>query len=148
MHQYLVRETAQALVAATVETLVQVTAPATRRLQIMRWGISFNGVTATDVPVQVDLLRQTTAGTASAFTPLKIEEADPAALAAAARAFTAEPTPGDVIESHFVTPNGGLFVVQYGLDERPFVAASGRIAIRANAPTSAVTADAFIVWQE
>lgn len=148
MHQYYIRETAQALVAATVETLVQVTAPSTRRLQVVRWGISFNGITATDVPVQVDLLRLTTAGTASAFTPLKIDEADPAALASSQRAFTAEPTAGDVLESHFVTPVGGLIVIEYAFENRPVVAASGRIGIRANAPTSGVSADCWLVWQE
>jgi len=147
LSQYVVHSRAQALAAATVETLVQVTAPATRRLELVRWGVSFDGVTASNTPVLVDLLRQTTAGTAAAFTPLKLDEADPASLASAQNAFTVEPTAGDILESYYLTPAGGLFVMQYDPSERPVVAASGRLGIRANA-TAIVNATVWLVWAE
>lgn len=148
MHQYIVHSRNQGLVAATVETLIQVAAPATRRLQVVRWGISFDGISAADAPVDVDLLRQTTAGTAGAFTPLKLDEADPAALSSAQNAFTAEPTAGDILEAHQLTPLGGLLVVEYDILTRPMVAASGRVGLRANAPTAATNCTAFVVFQE
>lgn len=131
MPLYVVRVMDEALAAATAETLLQVAAPATRKLQVRAWGISCDGVTASAVPGNVELLRQTTAGTGAAFTPLEWDEGDTPSLAsAAAGTFSAEPTAGDIIHPIQLTPNGGLFECDYG-DEGPWVAASGRIGIRA-----------------
>lgn len=131
MGLYVVHSRNEALAAATVETLLQVVAGATKRVQVRAWGISFDGVTAANVPGDIELLRQTTAGTASAFTPVKWDEAEPAAIATAQNLFTVEPTAGDMLHPIQLTPNGGLFEVDYG-DDGPWVAASGRIGIRAN----------------
>lgn len=147
MHQYVVWGMNQALAAATAETLVQVAAPSTRRLQVIKYGISFDGITADAVPVDVELLRQTTAGTASAFTPRKYEEADPAALSSALSSFTAEPTAGDILDPHQITPLGGMVDFEWAFENRIVVAASGRIGVRATA-AAAVNATAFIVVQE
>lgn len=132
MGLYVVHARNETLAAATVETLLQVVAPATKRLRVVAWGISLAGVTASEVPGDIELLRQTTAGTASAFTPVKLDEADPAAIATAQVTFTAEPTAGDILHPIQLTPNGGTWEVSYAPDERPVVAASGRIGIRAN----------------
>ena len=50
MGLYVVRLMDEALAAATAETLIQVIAPATKRLQVVAWGISCDGVTASAVP--------------------------------------------------------------------------------------------------
>lgn len=134
----------RALAAATVQTLVQFVAPATARLRVVEVSISFDGVTATAVPVDVDLLRQTTAGTASAGTVVKWDEADPAPSPTSQVAFTVEPTAGDVLSSWDVTPYGGLLVVQYAEGREPVVAASGRIGLRANA-AAIVNATGYMV---
>ena len=148
MHQYVARTLSNAIAATTAETLIQIVTPSTRRAELIRWGVSFDGVTATDAAVDVELLRQTTAGTASAQTPLLLNPADPAALCSAQITFTAEPTAGDILEAHQVTPIGGLLVVEYARDERPVMAVSTRLALRATAPTSGVNVTAFMVWQE
>ena len=134
----------RALAAGAVQTLVQFVAPATSRLRVVELSISFDGATATAVPVDVDLLRQTTAGTASAGTVVKWDEADPAPSPTAQVAFTAEPTAGDVLASWDVPAYGGLLVVQYGDGREPVVAASGRVALRANA-AAAVNATGYVV---
>lgn len=131
MGLYVVHSRNEALAAATAETLLQVVAAATKRVQVRAWGISFDGVTASNVPGDIELLRQTSAGTASAFTVVKFDEAEPAALASAQNQFTVEPSAGDILHPVQLTPNGGVFEVDYG-DDGPWVAASGRIGIRAN----------------
>ena len=145
--------TAVALVANTVQTLLQIVTPSTRRARLLRAGISFDGVAASDVPVTVDLILQTSGGTASAMTPVALDPADPAALVTALKTFTAEPTNagGDAIVvagPWFVTPNGGLWVPEWpqGLDV--LMAISTRVGIRAKAPTNAVNVLAHMIWQE
>src|SRR5687768_7050449 len=110
---YVVSAQNETLGAATVETLLQVVAPAATKLRVVAWGISLAGVTASEVPGDVELLRQTTAGTASAYTPKKLDESDPACAATAQVTFTAEPTAGDILHPIQLTPNGGLFEVEY-----------------------------------
>lgn len=147
MAVYSVTRKDEALVAATAETLIQVLAPSSNRLKIREWSVSFDGVTSSAVPVDVDLLRQTTAGTASASTPVKYDPDSPAAAATASVGFTAEPTAGDVLGSWQITPNGGLLVMQYPEGAEPIVEKSGRIAIRALAG-AAVNVTAAIAWSE
>lgn len=129
MTLYVVQSMNEALAAATAETVIQLVA-GTKRCQVVAWGVSFDGVTAANVPGDVELLRQTTAGTATPFTPLEWDEGDTASIATAQYHFTVEPTSTDILHPTQVTPNGGLFEVDYG-DRGPWVAASGRIGIRA-----------------
>jgi hypothetical protein len=147
MSLFVVNVTGEAVNANTVETLLQVVASSSKSLEVVRWGVSFNGTSASDVPVRVELLRLSSQGTSSAFTPLKLDPASDAPLATARTAHTAEPTVGDVLEPHQVTPYGGLLVMQYAPDERIRVPASGRIGIRCLAP-AAVNATAFLVFNE
>jgi hypothetical protein len=147
MSQYTVNLRREALVATTAETVLQVVAGANKPLALIRWGVGFNGVTPPDSPVQVDLLRLTSAGTSSAFTPLKMDPYADASMATARTAHTAEPTYGDVLESYEVTPYGGLLVMQYAFDERPRVAINGRLGIRCIAAAN-VSCTAFLVFDE
>lgn len=137
----------EALTANTVETVLQVAASASKAIEVVRWSVSFNGVSASDAPVRVELLRVTSAGTSSAFTPVKLDPATTPALATARTAHTAEPTVGDIIEPYQVTPYGGLLLVQYAPDERPKVEANGRIGIRCLA-AAGVNVTAHLVFAE
>jgi len=151
MGLYVVHSRNENLGAATVETLLQVVAPSTSRLRVVAWGISLGGVTAAEVPGDIELLRQTTAGTAAAFTPILLDPADPASSSTAQNTFTAEPTAGDILHPIQLTPNGGLFECEYAPDRRPIVAASGRVGIRANfaaAQTSGGGASAWLIFEE
>lgn len=131
MGKFMCQSSNEALTAATVKTCVQYVAPSTGEVRIRAWGISLDGVTAANVPGDVDLLRQTTAGTASALTPVDWENGARTAGGTAQKTFTVEPTAGNVLHPAQVTPNGGLYECWYG-DDGPKVPASGRIGIRAN----------------
>lgn len=147
MALYTARISSEALAAATAETLVQVVAASSKPLRIIELGISFDGVTAGAVPVTVDLMRQTTAGTASALTLVEEDSRLESPLATALQDFTAEPTAGDVLRSWFVTPAGGLFVMQFPQGREPVAPESTRIGLRATAP-AIVNAIAYITFEE
>ena len=137
----------EALNASAVETVIQVVASASKNLEVVRWGVSFNGTSATDSPVRVEFLRLTSGGTSSAFTPVKMDSASDPSLATARTSHTAEPTVSDVLEPYQVTPYGGLLVMQYAPGERIVVPAAGRIGIRCLS-VAAVNVTAFIVFSE
>ena len=92
MAHYSINVTGEAIAAATVETILQVVAGASKPVRVSRWGVSFNGVDVTDQPVRVELLRLTSAGTSSAYTPKKFDSNSEASMAAGRTAHTAEPT--------------------------------------------------------
>lgn len=146
MSLYSAQVTGEALAAATVETIIQIAASATKRARLRRWGISFNGVDVTDTPVQVQLMRFSSAGSSSSSTPLKLDEADVAPLATARSAFTAEPTTGDILESHYVSPAGGQLIETY-FDDAPIIGVSGRLGVRILG-NDAVNVSAFIHFEE
>jgi hypothetical protein len=133
--------------ASAAETMWQLLAPSDADVKLIEFGISFDGVTASAVPVDVDLLRQSTAGTASGATEVEWRTTGPAARVAATTVFTAEPTAADILASWQVTPNGGLLVVQYPLGREPVIVASERLALRVT-PAAAVNITAYAVWEE
>lgn len=137
----------EALAAAAVETLIQGVASSSKGVELVRWAVSFNGSSVSEQPVRVDLLRVSSAGTSSAFAPIKLDPTSDSALMTARTSHTAEPTPGDVIETHYVTPAGGLLYIQYAPDERVKVPASTRLGIRVLSP-SAVNASALLIFNE
>lgn len=146
---YTVQKSANALAAATAETLLHVGAGV--RVRLLEWGVSFDGVTASDVPVLVQVITQTTAGTGTTATPVPRDPAITLAAQSVARhSFSAEPTLGDILESHYVSPNGGLLVMQYPPGQEPVSAggAAEYIGIRATAPTSAVNASVWFAFIE
>lgn len=151
MGLYLVYERNRALTASTAKTLCQVVAGSTKKLYIVEIGVSFDGVTAADQPVDVDLLRQTTAGTMSSFgAPILLDPSDPAALFTAQVNATAEPTSGDIIHPVQVTPNGGLWVREWAPGYEPVVAVSGRMGLRVTPGASAtsINGTGYIVVRE
>jgi hypothetical protein len=132
-----------ALAAATTKTVIQIIAPTNHRVKVMGWGVFFDGTSATAEPVQVELLRQT-----SALTPVKTDAASEPLLTTAQHTATAEPTASDVLDVVEVhpqasyervcsTPGSQLFVVGGG----------GRVGIRCTAP-AAVNVRAKIFFEE
>lgn len=149
MAHFSINVTGEAVAASAVESILQVVA-STKPVRVSRWGVSFNGVDVTDQPVRVELIRMTSDGTSSAFVPKKLDPNSEASLATARTAHTAEPTVGDVIEVHYVSPAGGNIVEVYSAgypDERPIVAPAGRIGIRVLA-VDAVNVNAFLIFDE
>ena len=139
----------EVIASAATETLVQVVTGATAKARIKEWGVSFDGVDATKTPIRVDLLRQTTAGTSAALTLVKNDPDDVAALASALQDFSAEPTPGDILWTEYVTPAGGFDRVQLPLGEEIVMQESERIGLRVVVPTgSNCNATAYIRFEE
>ena len=130
MAQHIARISAVAAASAAAQTVLQVVAGSTKRLQVKSFEVSFDGADSTKTPILVDLTRQTTAGTSSALTLVKHDEASEAAIATALQTFTAEPTAGDVLASVYLSPAGGIYSYQFPLGDEPVVAASGRIGLR------------------
>lgn len=74
-------------------TFIQLVAASNIRVRIKRIGIYGKGITVADTPVAFELIRQTTAGTASALTMNKLSESDDETLQITAqKTFTVEPT--------------------------------------------------------
>jgi hypothetical protein len=143
--KYSVTADAVALTAATAKTVLQIATPATTRARVCEVVIGFDGVTAANTPVLVELLRQTTAGTSTATTPAALDPGAPASLATAGRNHTAEPTAGTVIKSWRVTPVGGLLVIPFYGDEQPVVGVSSWMGLRCTA-AQAVNVNAQITF--
>lgn len=149
MPQYKIVADGVALVAATAKTVVMVVAPATRRAKLKGVSLGFRGVTSTDVPVKVEIVRSTqaTAGTSSPQTPIAVDSADPAALCSGAKAFTAEPTVLTAIEEFSVTPTGGTVILQIPLGDEPNCPVSNGLGVRLTAP-QAQTVDITLHFEE
>jgi len=121
-----------ALTAATVRTAVQIVAPANQMIAPLAVRVSFDGITATNVPVIVELLRQTTAGTMTARTPRKTRVGGPTLQFTAQHSATAEPTAGDVLREWEIHPQSGVELsLDLGADIE--VDGGGRLGLRCTA---------------
>jgi hypothetical protein len=108
--QVLIGQTAEILLtAATIRTVLQVLAPTNIRVKVKRWGVFFDGVSVTGEPVQVELLRQTTAGTMSALTLVKKLNLGSETIQTTAThsATSTEPTASDIYDAKEVHPQQG-----------------------------------------
>lgn len=136
-----------ALVAATAKTVLQLRAPANHRLKVLGWGIYFDGVAVDAAPVQIKLLRQTTDGTMTSVTALKLDDSlGETLLASGGKNATAEPTAGDVLEVKEIHPQQGYEKI-YPMGQEPIVGGGDRIGILVTAPAG-VNCEAEIKYEE
>lgn len=96
----------------SVKTLLQVIAASNQAAMIEEWSISFNGVTNTQTPIRVDVLKQTTAGTMTAGGTNSTIKKDPSDAGESLQTTiqdtaTAEPTAGDILMTEYVHPQLG-----------------------------------------
>ena len=142
---------AQALAAATAETMIMVINSTNGLIRITEIGASFDGVSSAAVPVTLDLCSSTQAGAGTPTTsptPLQIRGAARAALSTGGEDYTAEPTVLTVIKSWFIRADGGLFILQNPLGrevEQPTTVDG--LCLRATAP-AIVNALAYIEFEE
>lgn len=139
-------EAEEALAAATAETVWQLLGVANRSIPIVEFGISFDGVTATAEPVLVELVSQSTAGTATGATEVTIKGSGTPQVTGQ-HSFTAEPTLVNRLAGWEVHPAGGLFVVQFPLGREPTLEGATRIGLRCTAP-AAVNCFSYVWWEE
>lgn len=114
---------------AGAKTALMVIAPANSGLVIVEFGISFDGVTASAVPALVELVSSTqaTAGTPTGtptVTQIRGRVTGGEAPTASGR-YSAEPTVLVRHKAWYISPNGGLFVLQYPLGREPETDDSG-----------------------
>lgn len=111
--------TAQVATGTSLKTIMQIVAAANHRIVIPQISVSFEGVTTTDAPIDVQIMRQSTAGTMSALTLTKDNDSDDETIQTTAQhTATVEPTAGDVLARKLVHPQGradfGPFTVKGG----------------------------------
>jgi hypothetical protein len=122
-------------VPAVIGTLLEVNPPAGRVATITQWSVEFSGISATDIPVIVEVCEVTAASAAgTAITPNSMRDGQ-VAVASAAKSLPATEGTVVVLERHNVPPSTGI-VIQYPLGREPQVqgaaAAAKGFSIRAN----------------
>lgn len=132
-----IAQTAEIATGTSAKTLLQLVAPANQRLKVREISISFKGVTSTDAPILVDILRQTDAGTMSALT-INPDDAgyDETLQATAQHTATVEPTAGVVLLREEVHPQGGAFLWQARFAGERTVKGGTRLGVRVTAGVS------------
>jgi hypothetical protein len=128
-----------ALAAATAKSIIGVNAPAQFGASIQGFQVSFNGVTASAVPVLVELCQATFATNAPGTnsTSATVQQDRGRSITAgftAAYNWTTEPTVLTVIENFLITPNAGSLLYDYPLEREPDNAVSTGFVLRLTAP--------------
>lgn len=132
-------EGAVALAAATAKSILGAKAAADFGLQVKGLEVSFDGVSASAVPVLVELCYATFATNAPGTNSTGTTERNlyGRALAAGftgAHTWTTEPTVLTVIKELLLTPNGGTLIYQFPLGTEPDCALGEGFVIRCTAP--------------
>jgi hypothetical protein len=140
-----------------IKTLLQISTPSTRGLQIVEWGISFDG-SAAATPIKCELLETgAVAATVTAHVATGVQlfndQGAPASLvtlgtSATGYTATAEGTIAAVrmFDAQLVAPTN-QYLKQYPLDEGPDVGVSKFLRVRVTA-AAAVNALCYVVWKE
>ena len=96
-----------AIVANVAKTAVQLISPANHRVKVLGWGVFFDGISNTAQPIQIRLVRQTTAGTMTALTLNKTAPRAETLLTTAQHTATVEPSNSDVVDIITCHPQQG-----------------------------------------
>lgn len=130
-----------ALAAGVAKSILGVRSGAAFGLELIKMGVYFDGVTATAVPVAVELCAATFAtnapGTGStSVTPLHSYGRAIAHGMTAAKNWTAEPTVLSVIQERLIDPNKGVWEWEHVFAVRPDCDVNQGFVIRCNAPAA------------
>lgn len=127
---------AVALVAATAKTVLSVIAPAQFGVDLIKYRIGFDGVTASAIPVVVELVTWTTDGTGTSGTVVQVYGRSITAGFTTKYNYSAEPTTATLVDRFTLTPNGGTVLYDFPLGTSPDTAVSNLIGIRCTAPAA------------
>lgn len=131
------------------KTIAQIVAAANHRVKVERVRVSFKGTSGAEAPVQVQLLRQTSAGTMTALTLYKADDdAGETMQTTALHTATAEPTDSSEVKgSQLVHPQASYdFVFLPGREL--FINGGDRLGILVIAPTQAGTCNVSFEIEE
>lgn len=139
-----------ALSAATAKSIVSVYNAANALHRITELSVSFDGVSASAVPVLVELCSATAATTGTRTTGTVVQTRGPTRTAQSSGFYnyTAEPTVLTVHRRWLVPAFMGLLIVQFPLGREPErILSSGGTVIRCTAP-AAVNVRAYMEFEE
>lgn len=134
-------EGAVALSAATAKSILGVAAPSQFGVDLKKFRVAFDGVTASAVPVLVEVCYATfaTNGPGTNSTSTTIDQAYGRSVTAGfsgAKNWTTEPTVLTPLDEWLLTPAGGLVIYDFPLGDTPDSAVSNGFVLRCNAPAS------------
>lgn len=140
------------LAATTLKTVVGVNATANFGMVLKKYRIGFDGVTASAVPVYVEICNSTFAtnvpgsGVTTAETVFQTYGKGITAGFVGARNWTSEPTVNTPMDAFLLTPNGGTVIYDYPLGDCPDLGVSTGFLIRCTAP-AAVNCRAALLFE-
>jgi len=140
-------QTAEVTTGTAKKTLLQLVAAANHRVKVKEISVSFKGVSNTDAPILVQVLRQTTAGTMSALTLAKMNESDAETLQTTGQhTATVEPTGTSEVMGEEVHPQGG-YTWQAPFGGELIIQGGDRLGVAVTAGVS-VSGKARIIFEE
>jgi hypothetical protein len=125
-----------ALVAATAKTVLSVIAPAQFGVDLTKIRVGLDGVTASAIPVVVELVYFTTDGTGTGGTVNQVYGRSVTPGFTSKYNYSVEPTGGTSLDRWTLTPNGGLVIYDFPLGSTPDTAVSQLLALRFTAPAA------------
>lgn len=133
-----------AVSVSTAKSLIQLHAPSTRAVELVRASVTFSSTTST--AQRVRLIRQTTAGTGTTGTVNSIDSSTVSSTSLTN--CTAEGTDGAVMDEQYVNVLNGYLWLPVP-EERIIIPPSGYLALKLpDAPGAATTMSALLVWGE
>jgi hypothetical protein len=131
-------------------TLLQIASPANQRVKVKEWSVSFQGTSNTATPAQVQVMRQSTAGTGGSSADAAPQKWDDdqgetiqSSSLSAATAFSAEPTYGAVLQTENVHTQSG-FCWQAPVGGEILLKGGDRLAIVVNEAAGVPTVARFV----
>ena len=139
------------LSASTAKSVLGVQAPEEFGIDLKKVWFAFNGTTASDAPVLVELCRATFESNApgtnsTAVTPQQLYGRTIAHGVSAARNWTSEPTQLTTVAELSLTPNGGTLMYDWPLGDTPDCAPEDGFVLRLTAGAG-VGVRATMVWE-
>lgn len=143
-----------------IKSMLQIATPSTRQIQLISWGFTIDDTAGADGVVE--LMQSDVAATVTAHVAAGVQPLDPNApaslmtLGTSATGYTATAegttTASRVFDavslSSTTSESPYTYVYQWMPDERPIVAVSKFLRIRATTPTTAVDMRCWICWDE
>lgn len=141
-----------AAVANTMATILEVNPPANRIATITEVSVTFSGVSATDVPVLVQLVEVTATSAAGTTVTPSSQRDGQVTVGASAKKLPASEGTVTILKTYNVPPSSGL-VIQYPLGREPQIIGAASTAkgyaVRCNRGAgAAINADVNIEWDE
>ena len=147
MALYFLSVDAVALVAATAKSVLELGASSTDRVKIKEWWVDFDGVTAANTPVKVEVGRFSAAVTTATSASEKMNPADGTASTTAKHSTSTEGagTADDIIFRRIPPTSGFHYVAPLGQEFELAVSTFWRMRLTA---AQAVNATVGVIWEE